>query len=712
MSFVVVVFCVLMMIEQVEADDCWYVFNDSEVRRFDAVNNLASECFGGNDASSADLTTGLVHHHHNHHHHQHDKSNSAYMLFYERRRSPTLPTPPTSTTSTTTAMSTLDNNDPALFRAILDDNRRLLADTAIYEPRFFELVWQMCTRPGLDTLAATQLAARFLFDVYVHARNKPRINDWCELIADNVRKCRPAAAWLIAHSHSASSSASSWSHKFLVKCPIGALRLIMQRLLALAIVRLLSVSDDDAEAGIDGPLIVGAFVRSLLDCMDPLSKSVSSMSSKPSVVTFRWMSEYLSLLLELTNHHHQQQQHQNEDEDEEGATTTTTAYIVRHVLVEAEAVDKLAAFYLAHRSSSSSTKAAKKKKLRKQNTTTTNNNNNEEESNNEVTMRDASSPSSISSDWSHSSSSSSSSDSDSASEDDSSSDPQQQQSAATPTVSTSPDISLLLLRHRRQRRRARRNEAATRALLIKCVLDRIFALIARLLEHQCVVLHRQLHFDKTTTTTTRPIQATLPKRLTLDFFKRAIYDQVDTMRLRVAFVANARLAQLVEYQKAKDAPNYKPNATTRSAAPQALVRMCAEAIKRHCSHTLFQQQDASNKSAKCAAPTPRNQQQQRNKLKDRCVPFFNMMASSALGFVGESGVADMDEKRVPPMSGCDECTRNSTDGTSDQLRSGFGQLVLAELETNLLKWAPFHTLQVSLFSFKGDIKLNLKHRPD
>ena len=69
--------------EQVEADDCWYVFNDSEVRRFDAVNNLASECFGGNDASSAD-STGLVHHHHNHHHHQHDKSNSAYMLFYER----------------------------------------------------------------------------------------------------------------------------------------------------------------------------------------------------------------------------------------------------------------------------------------------------------------------------------------------------------------------------------------------------------------------------------------------------------------------------------------------------------------------------------------------------------------------------------------------------------------------------------------------------
>ena len=173
------------------------MFNDSEVRRFDAVNNQTSECFGGNDANSADLTTGLVHHHH-----QHDKSNSAYMLFYERRRSPTLPTPPTSTTSTTTAMSTLDNNDPALFRAIL---------------------------------------------------------------AENVRKCRPAAAWLIAHSHSASSSASSWSHKFLVKCPIGALRLIMQRLLALAIVRLLSVSDDDAdteaEAGIDGPQIVGAFVR-------------------------------------------------------------------------------------------------------------------------------------------------------------------------------------------------------------------------------------------------------------------------------------------------------------------------------------------------------------------------------------------------------------------------------------------------------------------
>ena len=59
----------------------WYLFNDAEVKAFDA-NSLAAECFGGEttsktyDSSSDKFMDLSV-----------EKSNSAYMLFYEKKKS-------------------------------------------------------------------------------------------------------------------------------------------------------------------------------------------------------------------------------------------------------------------------------------------------------------------------------------------------------------------------------------------------------------------------------------------------------------------------------------------------------------------------------------------------------------------------------------------------------------------------------------------------
>jgi len=57
----------------------WYLFNDAEVKPFDAVSQLASECFGGETTSktydsNSDKFMDL----------SFEKTNSAYMLFYER----------------------------------------------------------------------------------------------------------------------------------------------------------------------------------------------------------------------------------------------------------------------------------------------------------------------------------------------------------------------------------------------------------------------------------------------------------------------------------------------------------------------------------------------------------------------------------------------------------------------------------------------------
>ena len=55
----------------------WYLFNDAEVKSFDAANQLASECFGGETTSktydsTSDKFMDL----------SFEKTNSAYMLFY------------------------------------------------------------------------------------------------------------------------------------------------------------------------------------------------------------------------------------------------------------------------------------------------------------------------------------------------------------------------------------------------------------------------------------------------------------------------------------------------------------------------------------------------------------------------------------------------------------------------------------------------------
>jgi ubiquitin carboxyl-terminal hydrolase 34 len=56
------------------------LFNDAEVKSFDAANQLAAECFGGETTSktydsSTDKFMDL----------SVEKSNSAYMLFYEKK---------------------------------------------------------------------------------------------------------------------------------------------------------------------------------------------------------------------------------------------------------------------------------------------------------------------------------------------------------------------------------------------------------------------------------------------------------------------------------------------------------------------------------------------------------------------------------------------------------------------------------------------------
>ena len=58
----------------------WFLFNDSEVKPFDAASQLASECFGGETTSktfdsSSEKYMDL----------SFEKTNSAYMLFYEKK---------------------------------------------------------------------------------------------------------------------------------------------------------------------------------------------------------------------------------------------------------------------------------------------------------------------------------------------------------------------------------------------------------------------------------------------------------------------------------------------------------------------------------------------------------------------------------------------------------------------------------------------------
>ncbi|XP_050671951.1 ubiquitin carboxyl-terminal hydrolase puf [Leptidea sinapis] len=292
--------------------DRWLLFNDAEVKVFDAAH-LAAECFGGEMTSKTydSVTDKFMDF-------SFEKTNSAYMLFYEL-------SPPQNQRSSESGQqeepqaSTADESvggaerrggesgdddvtlPPDLLKWIWDDNMHFLHDKNIFQHAYFTFMGQMCSsvpqslltlRPEITEVAA-RLSTSFFIETFIHAKEKPTMVSWVELVTKQFNASAAASEWFLGHM----AVDTWWPMQVLIKCPNQMVRQMFQRLCMHVIQRLrsshcalyLQGSEDGDNSKLGEASCVTKFIRMLLSLMESGARS-----------HLRHLTEYFSLLHEFS----------------------------------------------------------------------------------------------------------------------------------------------------------------------------------------------------------------------------------------------------------------------------------------------------------------------------------------------------------------------------------------------------------------------------
>ena len=302
-----------------------HLFNDAEVKPFDASNQLASECFGGETTSktydsSADKFMDL----------SFEKTNSAYMLFYEKQK----PVRKSPLDATNKSIANQTNDGDELIKSIWTDNIKFMNDKQILEHAYFNFVWQMCDHVSRTILMSEQqtvneevaetslfhaikLGVSFVLDVYVHARDKANMLQWIDLLVKQLNDSREACSWLLDYMCVAGSSSCA---KIFFKCPNSPVRHMIQRLVLVALTRVLN---EDRQC-------VVRFIHFYLELIKVRkTHTIKKCDSQNPTAKFniRFMCEYFALLFEFAK----------------------LGLDQCLILIRAGAIEKCSEFYLAHR---------------------------------------------------------------------------------------------------------------------------------------------------------------------------------------------------------------------------------------------------------------------------------------------------------------------------------------------------------------------------
>ncbi|XP_054154148.1 ubiquitin carboxyl-terminal hydrolase 34-like [Oppia nitens] len=290
------------------AQDKWYLFNDAEVKPFDKTQ-IATECFGGEMTSKTydQVTDKFMDF-------SFEKTNSAYMLFYER-----VDKIVTKESSSSSANESLVPTNvqlaPDLSEWICDDNISFLRDKSIFEHTYFDFMWQICgyipqtlssssTNQSLKvTLLSARLATSFVLETLIHAKEKPTIASWIELLTKQFNSSQQACEWLMDHL----AEDDWWPIQILLRCPNQMVRQLFQRLCIHVIVQLkptqsslyLQPLSDDSDDSNDAEVMshvgrfscVTRFIRKLLSLI-----SIENLTAKPHL---KHLTEYFALLCEF-----------------------------------------------------------------------------------------------------------------------------------------------------------------------------------------------------------------------------------------------------------------------------------------------------------------------------------------------------------------------------------------------------------------------------
>ncbi|CAG4931724.1 unnamed protein product [Parnassius apollo] len=297
-----------------EHADRWLLFNDAEVKPFDPAH-IAAECFGGEMTSKTydSVTDKFMDF-------SFEKTNSAYMLFYEL-------SPPraqrgsdcgqqeeaqSSTAEESSATSPLERRcsdsapavslPPDLLKWIWDDNMQFLHDKNIFQHAYFTFMGQMCSsvpqslltlRPEITEVAA-RLSTSFFIETFIHAKEKPTMVSWVELVTKQFNASAAASEWFLGHM----ADDTWWPMQVLIKCPNQMVRQMFQRLCMHVIQRLRSshcalylqgMEEGEDNSKLGEASCVTRFIRMLLSLMENGARS-----------HLRHLTEYFSLLYEFS----------------------------------------------------------------------------------------------------------------------------------------------------------------------------------------------------------------------------------------------------------------------------------------------------------------------------------------------------------------------------------------------------------------------------
>ncbi|XP_060805071.1 ubiquitin carboxyl-terminal hydrolase puf isoform X2 [Amyelois transitella] len=292
--------------------DRWLLFNDAEVKPFDPAH-IAAECFGGEMTSKTydSVTEKFMDF-------SFEKTNSAYMLFYElapprsqrgsdsgqqeEAQSSRAEESPSSAVDRRVDAGRSVQIPPDLLKWIWDDNMQFLHDKNIFQHAYFTFMGQMCSsvpqslltlRPEITEVAA-RLSTSFFIETFIHAKEKPTMVSWVELVTKQFNASAAASEWFLGHM----ADDTWWPMQVLIKCPNQMVRQMFQRLCMHVIQRLRSShcalylqgsEDGEDNSKLGEASCVTRFIRMLLSLMENGARS-----------HLRHLTEYFSLLYEFS----------------------------------------------------------------------------------------------------------------------------------------------------------------------------------------------------------------------------------------------------------------------------------------------------------------------------------------------------------------------------------------------------------------------------
>uniref|UniRef100_T1IPZ0 ubiquitinyl hydrolase 1 n=1 Tax=Strigamia maritima TaxID=126957 RepID=T1IPZ0_STRMM len=286
--------------------DKWFLFNDAEVKPFDPAQ-IAAECFGGEMTVKFSKTYDSVTD--KFMDFSFEKTNSAYMLFYERSVPNISDVKGELKTLRSTDSSKTDQPHFELSKELAEwiwqDNMQFLQDKNIFEHTYFNFMWQICgyipqtmAQPKDVTLMSSKLSTSFVLETLIHAKEKPTMVQWIELLTKQCNSSQSACEWFMDHM----AENDWWPVQILIKCPNQVVRQMFQRLCIHVINKLKPVhsalylqpyvdSDDSSDvdiAQIGRYSCVTRFIRKLLSLIEHGAKQHC-----------KHLTEYFTFLLEF-----------------------------------------------------------------------------------------------------------------------------------------------------------------------------------------------------------------------------------------------------------------------------------------------------------------------------------------------------------------------------------------------------------------------------